>query len=288
MTERYSDAPESGRFPRRTFLEIAGGAGATIGMIAASTDSVAAQPDNEPGRNGRCYSLFIDNEYVPLAVDQQSILQGTDDEGVTVRVQITVFDETEDVAGVTTRVFEEREWESEEEDPVFPEDFELVEVSENYAVQTCDGTVRYFGESVDIYEDGEIVDDTGTWRADDADSAPGTLMTTWPVAGARWQQEVAPGVALDEAAIVETGVDVDLEEGDFDTFEDCIRVYEWNPIEGQTGPPSPLPDPLPEDPPDSWGDEKFFAPEYGLIVDEDTELIDFTEGRPGRREGRGS
>lgn len=270
MTEQEQESAGGIDFPRRTFLGIAGGVGATVGLLSASSGSVAAQSDD-------CYSLTSDNPYFPLQVGQQSVLQGSDDEDVTVRVQMTVFDETEDVGDVTTRVFEEREWESEEEDPEFPDDFELVEVSENYAAQTCDGTVWYFGEAVDIYEDGEVVDNEGAWRADDDDSAPGVLLTAWPVAGKRWQQEVAPEVALDEAAIVETGVEVELDEGDFDTFEDCIRIFEWNPIEGQTGPPSPLPDPLPEDPPDEWGDEKFYAPDYGLIVDEDTELIEFSE-----------
>ncbi len=86
------------------------------------------------------------------------------------------------------------------------------------------------------------------------------------------------------AEIIEVGVEVD-DIDDFDTFEDCIRVIEWNPLEGEGGPPIPLPDPLPEE---FDGDEKFFAPGFGLIVDEDAELIEFTNGRPGRREGQGS
>ncbi len=283
MTEHNTESTDGHGFRRRTVLEIAGGAGATIGLLGASTGSGAAQSDGEQGqnRNRRCYSLSIDNPYFPLQVGQQSVLQGTDDEGVTVRVQVTVFDETEDVAGITTRVFEEREWESEAEDPTFPDDFDLIEVSENYAAQTCDGTVWYFGEELLVF-DGEPVEnggaDVGAWRADDSASAPGILMTTWPVVGSRWQQEVAPEAALDEAAIVEAGLAVDLENENSATFEDCIRVFEWNPIEGQTGPPSPLPDPLPEDVPNSWGDEKIFAPGVGIIVDEDVELVQFSEG----------
>lgn len=40
---------------------------------------------------------------------------------------------------------------------------ELIEVSDNYFAQADDGTVFYFGEVVDNYEDGVIVDHGGSW-----------------------------------------------------------------------------------------------------------------------------
>ena len=81
------------------------------------------------------------------------------------RVQITVLNQTKkitftDAEGesltVYARVVEEREW----------KDGELVEVSRNFyarCVQTSD--IFYFGEDVDIYEDGVIVSHDGAWLA---------------------------------------------------------------------------------------------------------------------------
>ena len=70
-------------------------------------------------------------------------------EGGTVRLVITVLDETRRLAGVETRVVEERETDG----------GRLVEVSRNYfALSTRTNSVFYFGEDVDIYEGGKVVE----------------------------------------------------------------------------------------------------------------------------------
>ena len=51
-----------------------------------------------------------------------------------------MLDDTEVVAGIETRVVEEKEW----------EDGEVIEVSRNFFVQAPDGTVCYYGEDVDM------------------------------------------------------------------------------------------------------------------------------------------
>jgi hypothetical protein len=127
---------------------------------------------------------------------------------------------------------------------------ELIEVSRNFFAQTQDGTVCYFGETVDIYEDGEIVSHEGAWRADAAGNAPGILMPAAPSSGMSFQQEVAPGVAEDEAQIVGTGT-VTVPAG---TFTDTIRVREFNPLDQDKG-------------------YKIYARGVGLIVDGPLELV---------------
>ena len=81
------------------------------------------------------------------------ILEGEED-GAVIRVEIRVLDEIVTVAGVETRVVEERE----------TEDEELIEVSRNFFAQARDGTVCYFGEDVDFLEDGEVVCPLHRWR----------------------------------------------------------------------------------------------------------------------------
>src|SRR6185436_18826581 len=88
------------------------------------------------------------NPFFRLDPGLQLVLQG-DEDGTALEVIISVLDETVTVNGIETRVVEERE----------SEDGELVEVSRNFfatCVQT--GSVFYFGEEVDVYEGGEIVD----------------------------------------------------------------------------------------------------------------------------------
>jgi hypothetical protein len=192
-----------------------------------------------PSRGG--FSLKSTNPYFPLQVGSQWRYRGAED-GALLRLVITVLDETEVVAGVTTRVVEERE----------SEDGELVEVSRNFFAEAGDGTVCYFGEEVDIYEDGEIVSHEGAWRADEPGNRPGIIMPAHPRPGTKYQNEDAPGVAEDEAKIVGIGP-VEVPAG---TFTETIRVREFNPLDGDKG-------------------YKVFAAGVGLIIDEVLELVSY-------------
>jgi hypothetical protein len=83
------------------------------------------------------------------------------------------------------------------------EDGELVEISYNYFAQADDGTVYYFGEVVDNYEDGEVVDHGGSWLVggpvgDDppetaAVSVPALFMPANPEVGDEFRPEDVPG-----------------------------------------------------------------------------------------------
>jgi hypothetical protein len=77
---------------------------------------------------------------------------------------------------VTTRVVEEIEWEDSIPFGTIDAGEALIERSLNYFAQTQDGTVCYFGEAVDIYENGVVVSHEGAWRADapDTDNGPGS------------------------------------------------------------------------------------------------------------------
>jgi hypothetical protein len=193
-----------------------------------------------PSRGG--FSLASTNLYFPLVVGRQSRLEGEED-GSQLVVLITVLDETEVVAGVTTRVLEERE----------SEDGELVEVSRNFLAEASDGTVCYFGEAVDNYENGVIVSHGGSWRADQPGNRPGIIMPADPQPGLRFQMEAAPGVAEDEGQVIESGERVEVPAG---AFTETIRVREFNPLDGTAG-------------------DKVFAADVGVVVDESVELVSF-------------
>jgi hypothetical protein len=199
-----------------------------------SLDIAICDPSRGP------FTLEINNPYFPLSVGTQLVLEGEED-GVALRVQITVLDQTENVAGVTTRVVEERE----------TEHGELVEVSRNFFAQAPDGTVCYFGEDVDEYENGAVVSHEGQWRAGVNGALPGILMPASPTVGMAFRQEIAPGVAEDRAEIEAVGESVSVPAG---TFTATVRFLETTPLER---------------------DEratKVFARDVGLIVDEQVRL----------------
>jgi hypothetical protein len=174
-------------------------------------DPAVCQPD------AGGFTIEIDNAFYPLVVGQVSVFEGMEGDTL-LHIEIEVLDETRDVAGVTTRVIEERE----------QEDGEIVEVSRNFFVQAADGTVCYYGEEVDIYENGEIVEHEGAWEAGVDGALPGVVMPAVPMAGQSFDQEVAPGIAEDHAEIVSLGDPVEVPAG---MFDDTLRTEETTPLE---------------------------------------------------------
>ena len=189
------------------------------------------------------------NPYFILMPGYQLILEG-DEDGETVRAAITVLKDTEkihldDLGNVKTRVVEEREW----------VDGELAEVSRNFfAICRQTNAVYYFGEDVDIYEDGEIVSHDGAWRAGQDGARPGIMMPGTFLLGSRYFQEVAPDVAMDRAEHVAMGLAIGTPAGSFD---DCVEVMETTPLD-----------------PEEEG-FKVYSPGVGLVLDEELELVEY-------------
>lgn len=169
------------------------------------------------------------NAWFSLIPGDRLVLSGEDGGGTELVVQITVLQQKRTVRfrtesgkemRVKTRIVEERE----------TEDGELVEVSRNYFA-ICDqtGDVFYFGEAVDDYEDGEIVGHDGAWLAGVGGAQPGILMPGRFLLGARYYQEIAPGVALDRGENTAMGLTIATPAG---TFHDCVEVIETSPLDG--------------------------------------------------------
>lgn len=130
---------------------------------------------------------------------------------------------------------------------------ELAEISRNYfAMCGSSGDVYYFGESVDIYEDGELVGHEGEWEAGVDGAMPGIIMPGGAILlGSRYYQEIA-AEAQDRAEHVAVGEEAEVPAG---VFEDCIEVIETTPLEpGEES-------------------EKIYCRGVGLVFDDDLELL---------------
>jgi hypothetical protein len=153
------------------------------------------------------------NTYFVLEPGFQLVLEGGGG-----RLAITVLDETKTVTGVTTRVVEEREW----------KDDELVEVSRNFfAICPTTKDVFYFGEEVDDVRDGQTVGHGGAWLAGENGARPGLIMPGHPRLGARYYQEIAPGVALDRAEIVSLDESLEAPAG---VFRNALKTQEGSAL----------------------------------------------------------
>ena len=135
------------------------------------------------------------------------------------RLVITVLDETRTVDGVETRVVEERETDG----------AAVVEISRNfYAISARTNSVFYFGEEVDMYENGKVTGHEGAWVAGARGARFGLMMPGLPLLKARYYQEIAPRIAMDRAEIVSTGDTLATPAG---VFRQVLRTEETTPLE---------------------------------------------------------
>lgn len=195
------------------------------------------------------FSLASTNPYYPLKIGSLAILEGTEND-VPVRLERRVLAEIQDVLGVLTRVVEEREFANDQP----------VEVSRNYVVEASDGTVCYFGEDVDLYENNVIVGHEGTWHAGVRGATPGILMPAAPKLGDAYRQEEAPDTALDQSRVTATGATMTFAGTSYD---DVITIVDANPLDDE----------------DACGEEaKLYAPGVGEAADPAKILVSFTPG----------
>lgn len=154
------------------------------------------------------------NPYFNLEAGYQVVLEAPGAE----RLVVTVLDQTETVDGVNTRVVEERE----------TKNGRLVEVSRNFFAITPRGDVYYFGEDVDAYKNGKVVNHDGAWRAGVAGARFGLMMPAEPSPGARYYQEVAPGIAMDRAEVVALDATLATPAG---RYAGLLKIEETTPLE---------------------------------------------------------
>jgi hypothetical protein len=169
------------------------------------------------------FSAAITNPLFPLSSIGPKVFEGesTDpDTGEVVeeRLESRVLPETRVVAGVTVTVLEEKAF----------EDGELVELALDFFAQHSDGSVYYFGEEVDNYEDGQLKDHAGAWLAGEGANQPGIIMPAAPQLNQTYQQEDAPGVAEDMATVLALDETVTVPSG---TYTGCMKTREFTPLE---------------------------------------------------------
>lgn len=200
---------------------------ALLASILAVGIALASVPESPAGFSD---PLDIDNAFspfVPFRLKHYVVTEGGGDVDVidVYRPKTRVF-ELEDGTEVECACLEE--WEI--------EDGEVLEISWNYFAQDDGGTVWYFGEIVDIFEDGEVLHD-GSWlvggpSGDDPEEtltadAPTVFMPADPERGDVWKPEDLPEDDLEELVKFKGIVDgVCTPAG---CFDGVLKVREKNP-----------------------------------------------------------
>jgi hypothetical protein len=181
-----------------------------------------------------------ESKYFILSPGFQTILESQN-----AKLIITVLDETKEINGVSTRVIEEREGKN----------GELIEISRNFfAIDQETGDVFYFGEEVDIYDKGKIVDHSGAWMAYENGNQPGLIMPGKPEVGMKYYQELAQGIAMDRAEVISIS----------ETFKTPAGEFKNSLITEESSKLKPTP-----------REYKTYAPGIGLVQDESMKLVSY-------------
>ena len=161
-----------------------------------------------------------------------------------VKMITTVLDETKEINGIVTRVVEEKE----------EENGKLTEITRNFfAIDKETGDIFYFGEEVDVYKQGKIVDHSGSWEAYKNSSKPGMFMPGNPKVGMKYYQEFAPGVAMDFAEVLSISETVKTPHGE---LKNCLKTLDSSTIKAMK-------------------EYKTFAPGIGLVEFEGMKLVSY-------------
>lgn len=161
-------------------------------------------------------------------------------------ITISITGETKEIMGIQTLVYHD----------VVLRDGEMIEDTRDYLAQDMDGTVWYFGEDVDNYENGKFIDHEGSWRAGENGARPGVWMKADPEVGEEYYMEYSPGVAEDQARVVSTDETVTVPYG---TYTHCVKIYEWTDLDPEAQ------------------EYKYHCPEVGTVVLTE-HLIESTRG----------
>ncbi len=204
------------------------------------------------------FTTTIDNPYWPMSPGSKWVYSETDTTGTREKVVVEVTNKTKKIAnGVVARVI--RDTVSENGTPV--------EITDDWYAQDSAGNIWYLGEYVTNYQNGKVVDHSGSFEAGVDGAQPGIAMPANPEPGLSYRQEYYKGKAEDKGAVITVGQEqVEVPFGHFD--KDVLMTRDLVPTEPKVQ------------------ELKFYAPGVGPLLSVHTdgaggrgELVSYTPGK---------
>jgi hypothetical protein len=165
------------------------------------------------------FTTDIDNPYWPMKPGSRWVYRETDTEGTVQRVVVTVTSRTKQIANGV---------EARVVRDVVSEDGEPVEITDDWYAQDADGNIWYLGEKTAEYENGKIVSRAGSFEAGVDGAQAGVIMPAEPEVRISYRQEYYAGEAEDEGTIVSLDEQVEVS---FGRFERTLMTRDTNPLE---------------------------------------------------------
>lgn len=153
------------------------------------------------------FTATADHPWFPIRPGRQWTYREVDESGSERLVVVTVSSRTRTIANGIEA--------SVVRDTV-TEDGDLVEDTLDWYAQDAEGNVWYLGEDTAEFEDGELTTRAGSFEAGVDGALPGIIMPADPLVGVGYRQEYYRGEAEDNGEVLALGQQVDVPAGHFD------------------------------------------------------------------------
>ena len=199
------------------------GAGEEAGSATASgaepTGSVPLPQGSEPANlDPADFVAEIDNQWWPMPPGTRWVYRETGDEGAHQRVEVTVADETREVAGIEATVVHD----------VVSEDGKVIEDTYDWYAQDEAGNIWYLGEDTTEYDENRKPSTEGSWEAGVDGAEAGVIMPANPEVGMAFRQEYYEGEAEDAGEILSLDEQVEVP---FGSFDNVLMTKDFTPLE---------------------------------------------------------
>jgi len=191
---------------------LSAGCGAGEGTPATPTvpvtaDAAPPRSDEPADLDPADFTTEIDNRYWPMAPGTQWVYREIDEEGQELRVVVTVTSGTKEVANGVTARVVR---------DTVTLDGEVVEDTFDWYAQDSAGTIWYLGEDTAEFENGRIVSREGSFEAGTDGALAGVIMPGEPAVGMAYRQEYLRGEAEDNGEVLSLDEQAEVPAGHFD------------------------------------------------------------------------
>jgi hypothetical protein len=165
------------------------------------------------------FTTDIDNPYWPMTSGSRWVYRETDSEGSEQRVVVTVTNRTKKIANGV---------EARVVHDRVTEDGQLVEDTDDWYAQDSQGNIWYLGEDTTEFENGRPTTKKGSFEAGVDGAQAGVILPAEPKAGMTYRQEYYKGEAEDRGEIVSVDEQVEVP---FGHFKGALMTKDENPLE---------------------------------------------------------
>ena len=226
MSKRLHESKEKVNVTRRIpIIAIAAALAMLIASGCNANDSANAGSDQSQGGAGagsprdlpqgaepvdldpKDFTTRIDNPYWPMDPGTRWTYRETDQEGAELKVVVTVSDQTKKIANGVTARVVR---------DTVTEDGELIEDTFDWYAQDKEGNIWYLGENTAEFENGKLVTKEGSFEAGVDGAQPGIIMPADPRDGMQYRQEYYKGEAEDNGEVLSTDEMAQVSFGQYD------------------------------------------------------------------------